>query len=291
MDQLKSETTMRKKGLPVWARILLVILVYIILTIIFQLIGTVIAGIPLTELDTATDMDLTQHLIVQGFGLIALILTVSFFRRFVDRESIASLGFVKQNRLSEWWHGFVTALVILGMGSFILYLAGLMDFTNFQLDLPTLVLGFLLFTMVSLNEEILIRGYILNNLLKSMGKYWALLISALIFMAFHLFNANLSAVAVVNLLLAGILLGSTYIYTRSLWYPISLHLFWNYLQGSVLGYSVSGEAMESVVKARPMGNDLISGGAFGFEGSLLCTLLIILAIGLVIRKHHSGPVQ
>jgi hypothetical protein len=139
--------------------------------------------------------------------------------------------------------------------------------------------------IVALNEEILMRGYILNNLMDSMNKYWALLISATIFSVLHGMNPNISFLAIINIMLAGIILGSSYIFTRNLWFPISLHLFWNFFQGPVLGYSVSGMKIDSVFKVTLLGNTTVNGGQFGFEGSIVCTVLLIPAIILTMGYY------
>ena len=96
-----------------------------------------------------------------------------------------------------------------------------------------------------------------------------------------------------NLLLAGILLGSAYIYTRNLWFAIALHWFWNWLQGPVLGFEVSGNAFgESLLTLdTSAGSALLNGGPFGFEGSLICTVLMLAAIWLIIRYYNRGMVR
>jgi membrane protease YdiL (CAAX protease family) len=96
-----------------------------------------------------------------------------------------------------------------------------------------------------------------------------------------------------NLMLAGMLLGASFIYTRNLWFPISLHLFWNWFQGPVLGYQVSGTSTyPSVLTLRFAENDVLNGGAFGFEGSLICTVLMIVFTFLIIRwGERRAPVS
>ncbi len=77
-----------------------------------------------------------------------------------------------------------------------------------------------------------------------------------------------------NLLLAGMLLGASYLYTKNLCFPISLHLFWNWIQGPILGYDVSGSHSESSMLTLHLPeNNVLNGGAFGFEGSLIAQYL------------------
>jgi len=276
-----------KTSLPVWARIILIIISYLILSAIFQIIGMLIANVPLTDLKALEYLSLNQLLIVQFLGFIALIIIVYIFRKFIDKESFKSIGFSLVNRTNDITAGFIIALTLIGGGSLILFSLGYINFSNIQFDFQTLILSLFLCILISLNEEILIRGYVLNNLLTSMNKYLALTISAIIFTLFHSLNFNLSLIGIINLFLAGVLLGSTYIFTKNLWFPISLHLFWNFLQGPVFGYSVSGQKFDSLLTLKTIGNETINGGEFGFEGSVLCTIITIVSIIMIMIYYNK----
>jgi len=284
-----TEEILVKKGksvLPVWARIVLSIIAFVILGGIFQFIGMLIMKVPFTKPDAVRNLTIEQLTVMQFFGVLALVLVVYIFRRHVDKESIMSMGFALKNRLNDIVLGLVFALFIIGGGSLILYALNYIDFQKAQMDIVTLILSFILFILVALNEEVFLRGYILNNLMNSMNKFWALLISAIIFSLFHGLNSNLSILALINLMLAGVILGSTYIFTKNLWFPISLHLFWNFFQGPVFGYSVSGQKIDSLVKVNLLGSSRnINGGEFGFEGSIVCTILLVVAIGAIITYY------
>lgn len=281
---LQKET---KAALPVWARIVLIIISFFILTGIFQFIGILILKIPFTDREALENLSVNQLLVMQLLSFIGMAIVVYLFRVFIDKKSILSLGFSIKNRGRDIIAGFVFAVTVIGGGSLILHLLGYIDLSYNQINTKTLLLSFILFIFVSLSEEILGRGYILNNLLTSMNKYWALIISALIFMLFHGMNFNLSPIAFLNLFLAGILLGATYIYTKNLWFPISLHLFWNFFQGPILGYSVSGQKIDSLFLLETMGNKNISGGEFGFEGSIVCSVITVIAILLVVSYYNK----
>jgi membrane protease YdiL (CAAX protease family) len=78
---------------------------------------------------------------------------------------------------------------------------------------------------------------------------------------------------------AGILLGVAYAVTHNLWLPIALHFGWNFLQGPVLGLTVSGQSVDSGWRVfRLAGPDLFTGGAFGLEGGLVATATTVLGI-------------
>lgn len=272
----------KKLALPLWARIALLLFAYILFTGIFQYLGMLIAGIPLHHIGILGDINIQQQVFLSAVGLIPLALIIFTFRKFLDRKTILSMGFSFRNRFRDLCAGFIIAFILMVGGSLILYATNQIGLSSIPFKVSGIIFSFILFIIVALNEEILFRGYILNNLLDSSNKYVALLISALIFSMLHSLNPNFSFLAFINILLAGLILGSTYIFTRNIWFPISLHLFWNFLQGPVMGYSVSGMKIESVFKVNLKGSDLINGGQFGFEGSLVCTLLLIPAILMIL---------
>ena len=106
-----------------------------------------------------------------------------------------------------------------------------------------------------------------------MDKYLALGISAFLFAIMHGFNPNLSLSGFLGLFLAGILLGISYIYTKNLWFAIFFHLSWNFFQGPVFGFEVSGNDFKGMITQTISGNELLTGGKFGFEASCLSLFL------------------
>ena len=125
------------------------------------------------------------------------------------------------------------------------------------------------------------------------NKYLALLISAVLFALIHGLNPNLSFLSMLNLIIAGLALGISYIYTKNLWFPIFLHVSWNYFQGPIFGFEVSGMDAASIIKQNVTGNDIITGGDFGFEGSILLTGLLFIMIYLTdfIYKRKNQPIS
>ncbi|WP_315821646.1 CPBP family intramembrane glutamic endopeptidase [Paraflavitalea speifideaquila] len=203
---------------------------------------------------------------------------VCLFRRLIDRKSIFSMGFSWKGQGRYAGVGIVLALVLLGAGSLILYWTEHIDWLDTRLDGGALLTGLVLFMLTALSEEMVFRGYILNNLLTSFNKWAALGVASLLFTLVHLGNAALNPVALLNLLAGGVLLGINYIYTRNLWFSICFHFTWNFFQGAVLGYAVSGLGIESIWQMDRKGDGLLTGGAFGFEGSMVATGLLVLAV-------------
>jgi hypothetical protein len=137
--------------------------------------------------------------------------------------------------------------------------------------------------LIAFSEEFVFRGYVLDNLMQSFPNKWvALVISSVLFAAFHFTSPEIYPLAFVNLFLAGLLLGANYIYTRNLWFSFFLHLSWNFFQGPILGFRVSGLVFPSLLVPETKGDLFITGGDFGLEGSILTTVTAFITLFLII---------
>jgi len=273
--------------MPVWARIATIIIAFTMLAGIFHVFGALIAGIDLMNLQFINLLTLDQLIVLQVSGLFACLIITYLYRKYIDCQSLFSLGFALQGYYKDLLIGFIIALSVLGTGTLILIGTGNVHISGIQFDFRFILKSFFLYLIVSLTEELLIRGYILNNLMSSINKYWALIISSLIFCSMHFLNSNLSFFGILNLFLAGIMLGSSYIFIKNLWFPISLHLFWNFIQGPVLGYNVSGHRLGSFIELGMEQKNIMNGGNFGFEGSVICSLLSVLSIIFLIGYYRK----
>jgi uncharacterized protein len=131
----------------------------------------------------------------------------------------------------------------------------------------------LLFFVAAVFEEVLARGILFRLLEQGLGTWVALVLSAAAFGLGHRGNPGATALSTVALALeAGVLLGAAYVATRSLWLPIGLHTAWNVFEGPVYGAAVSGNALPSVLSARFVGAEWLTGGAFGPEAGLAALL-------------------
>lgn len=184
---------------------------------------------------------------------------------------------------------FVVFLYVVGFG--LSLLLGAVEVVGFLFSPISLLVSLLLFFFVAVTEEVIGRGFILGRMLDGgINKFVALFISAVLFSLMHLFNPNFAFVPFLNIMVAGCFLGASYIYTRNLCFPIALHWFWNWIQGSVLGYKVSGNEFsnENLLILHFPEENLINGGTFGFEGSILCSLLLVLGTVIILRHYYKG---
>ena len=225
------------------------------------------------------------------FAALGSTVLIWLWRKFIDRRSFKSLGFKWKDYENDGWLGFFIAPLLLGIGSIMLVLTTFLQFQEISIDPEKLMIGMILMMLVAYAEELIIRGYLLNNLMQSCNKWIALAITSGFFALMHLANPGFTILSFANILLAGLLLGINYIYTKNLWFGLLLHFSWNFFQGPVYGYEVSGIKFSGIFQQSILGPALWTGGAFGFEGSFLCSLLLLLAIimtGFFFNKKYPA---
>jgi membrane protease YdiL (CAAX protease family) len=258
-----------------WQRVLLIVVPYIIIIILFQILGALLLGIDIRSGETQFTSG--QKMILQFFQLIGTFLLLWFFMKYLDKERFVQLGFETKNRLNEFIVGIAIGAFIMGAGYFILLSLGEIIFQKVNFDIEEIAISVLMFILVAVSEEVFLRGYVLKNLMISFNKYVALIVSSVLFSLMHGLNPNVDLFSLTNIFLAGILLGLSYIHTKNLWFPIALHLSWNLFQ-TTLGFNVSGQDLYSLVEFSITENNLLNGGAFGFEGSILSVIAMIATI-------------
>ncbi|MDT0644921.1 type II CAAX endopeptidase family protein [Zunongwangia sp. F363] len=277
----------KKSSYRGWLRILLIIFPYLFIVSIFQFIGSLLMGFKFSDLEI--EQSPVQRLVIQLFSFLGTLLVVGLFLKLIDKEKFVDIGFRIKNSFRSFWAGFAIGAIIMFLGFGILEVLGQIHFQKINFSLNQIVISILTFLLVSLTEEILLRGYVLRNLMYSFNKYIALILSAVLFSLMHGFNPNIDIIGFANIFLAGILLGITYIHTKNLWFPIALHFSWNFFQ-TILGFNVSGQNTYSVIKFGMDEKTYLNGGDFGFEGSVLSLLSIIIVIAIIIihyrRKRH-----
>lgn len=138
----------------------------------------------------------------------------------------------------------------------------------------------------AVHEELLFRGYPYQKV-RSVNRSAAIIFTATVFASLHAGNDGISPLAVINLVLAGVMLALAYEVYRRLWLPIGIHLAWNILSGPVLGYNVSGYVSQrTVLEVRGGGPELLTGGRFGIEASVWMVVVEIAAIAVLARSSR-----
>jgi uncharacterized protein len=265
--------------------------------IVWMTVFGVVAG--LVIMLTGGRLEAVEHVMTSGLGgvieaggMVGVLVLILLFRKLIDRRSFVSLGF-SWDRMSarDLIAGMALGAGIITTVFIVLLAAGGLSVESVEFPIDSIVVYAGLLSLVALEEEAMCRGYILLNVMQSMNKYLALLIVSILFSLLHLLNPNPSVVGYFNIVLAGLLLGIYYVHKRNLWFPIGLHLTWNFFQGIVFGSPVSGVYTPSILSLSRSGNELLTGGEFGFEASLVTTGAVLVAIVLIhfaYRQRSSG---
>ncbi|NDW11572.1 CPBP family intramembrane metalloprotease [Bacteroides sp. 214] len=263
------------KGLAIW---LTIPLFFLTMIIILGLVSDILDLI-YSLLAEETYKETTLFKVVEQWVMFFSVwLSAWLVMKYMDQQPTQEIGMSIHGRGKDILYGLLMAIVLYVIGFGVLLATGNIVIEGINPSLSTLATSFVFFLPAAMIEEVMTRGYILNRLMSKMNKFLALVLSSVLFSVMHAGNPNLGTLPYINLFLAGVMLGASYIYTRNLWFPISLHVFWNWIQGPVLGFEVSGTNMFSplLTISRPEEN-ILNGGLFGFEGSILCSIISLAA--------------
>lgn len=207
-----------------------------------------------------------------------------FFMMKVSRLSLRQLGFVKDKIFGSYLKGalfgilevFFVFFIIFGLRGIEVYFLGNLKFFVFIRIL-------LFFIFQGMFEEVLFRGYLMAMFSKVMGIKFSIIVSSFLFAVIHLLNPNIQILGLFNIFLVGIMFGLIYYYTGNLWIIGAMHTFWNFTLGHIVGSQISGMGtLKSILSSIPIDNkEFISGGAFGFEASIV-TVVVQIAISLFV---------
>jgi membrane protease YdiL (CAAX protease family) len=199
--------------------------------------------------------------------------------------------FVVRNKI---WTGFgrgtIIGFALVTSCSLLSMLNGNVAFTlgNTQV---VLVFGYaLLYILVGVVEELIFRSFPLLAFSERYPAAIAILITGCFFGLAHYFNPGFTWLAMLNISLVGILLAIYVLLKRNIYWAIGIHFGWNFTQGILLGYKVSGTAPDGLLIAKPLGPAYLSGGSFGIEGSIFCTLMTVVLIIYILMRSRITPI-
>lgn len=213
-----------------------------------------------------------------------------FFRKWIDRRRFIDLGFhVTHDSWREFGagFGFVTiawgAIFLLSLafgGAAIIGFAW--DVRDFASIMVSLFVGLSFNVLVGVVEETDARGYILQNLADGIRLIPAIVISSLYFGMLHLLNPGAGWLSTIGIFFGGLLLAMGYYITRQLWFSIGMHAAWNFAEGPLFGFRVSGLDMGGLFQIKITGPEWLMGGAFGPEAGALAVVVEIVMIGMLL---------
>jgi uncharacterized protein len=234
----------------------------------------------------------------QILNFLTITSSVYVARRWLDKRSFASLGLkLDRHTLLDILAGIGITFIQMGFIYVLMLGLGWLTFEGFAWEFDpvgvviTSVLSFfIVFIFVGWNEELLSRGYHLQTIASGLNLFWGVIISSAIFGLLHLGNPNATWVSAAGIFFAGVFLAYGYIRTKQLWLSMGLHLGWNFFEGVVFGFPVSGLDIYPLTRITVHGPELWTGGAFGPEAGLIVLPSLILGALLIylytMRRIH-----
>lgn len=269
----------------------------IILSLIFMYGGSLIGSLATVPLYLAL---LNVPLFFNNQNLLSLLITLFsfafislliFFRvKVIEKRSLSSIGFNKNNWLKKYSLGFLIGLVMMSIIVLILLSFGYITVEKNPIQLvgisaiSSILVILFGWIIQGATEEILTRGWLLNVLSTKYNIGVGLLISSTLFGLMHLTNPNVNYIAVINIILVGLFYGLYVIKTNDLWAVCGMHSAWNFAQGNIFGFEVSGldVSVGSLIDLNLVGNNVITGGAFGPEAGIISTFILLVSIGILL---------
>jgi len=232
-------------------------------------------------------------LILTAFSLLGSFAALWVATKFIDRKPLMSIGLSVKDKANEMLIGLGFALAFIGGLFLVLWLIGAINITGYVGFKPGVFIVSMMLFMAAFDEELIFRGYILNNMMDSTNNRWiALAGSSLLFALLHSGNPSVWStwVPMTELFAAGFILGISYTFTKNLWFPTFFHFGWNFFQG-LFGFEISGINVDSwkMISHENTGNvpDIISGGAFGIEGSVITLSCTIICTYLIFKYYNE----
>lgn len=215
---------------------------------------------------------------------IIMIVIVCLFCKLLQKRRMTTMGFCKKAAVKEYLIGMAAGFACFSLAVLLSVITG-----GLHLEIspafrvaPVKIIGIFLlfligFMIQGMAEEVICRGYFMVSYARRYPVYAAIVANALIFAALHLLNSGISILAFVNLFLFGVFASVYFIRRGNIWGIAAFHSVWNLVQGNFYGIKVSGmELSDSILTATTMeGRELLNGGAFGLEGSLPVTVVLV----------------
>jgi membrane protease YdiL (CAAX protease family) len=238
-----------------------------------------------------------QELIFRGITLIAALGVGYLCGRWLEGLPWRALGAsLHKGWLRHLLIGSLVGILTLAFATVVATVAGGLSFSvsgseTLWLVARTLFGSAVIFIIAAFAEEALFRGYPVQTLTRAQLAWLAILINFVFFAAAHLNNPNWVPLGAFNTGLAGIWLTVAYLRSRSLWFPLGVHWAWNWSLGSVFGLPVSGLNLSShpLLRGSDLGPAWLTGGGYGIEGGIACTVALTLSTIFIWRTRLVAP--
>lgn len=229
--------------------------------------------------------------------ILAVLIASAICLHAFDHAPLRSIGY---HLHIGWWRDYALgaglAVLMMSVTVGIQWSAGWMSLRWSALSINdmfySLTVSLVFFNLAGAFEELVCRGYPLQTMVRDGHPVWGVLVTSTLFGLAHAGNPNVSLLGLFNTILAGGWLAVAYLKTRSLWLCTSLHWSWNWAMSAIYGLNVSGLqgiVQGSLLTSEQNGPAWLTGGAYGPEGGLIVTIVIVGSTALLWRARWLTP--
>jgi membrane protease YdiL (CAAX protease family) len=266
----------------------------IILSILMIVVGQIIGQFFL--------LLLTSSISVSGIFMRPLYLIFSFlfpllvcflWVKVIEKRRIRSLGLDSYKLASKFLKGFIIGFIMFSAVTLLMYIFGVIEINQSIVDgieyIPAIILILPAWILQSSTEEIITRGWLMHIIGARHKPITGFIVSSVLFGLLHIFNPGTTYLSTLNIILVGFLFGLYVIKSQDVWGVCGLHAAWNFAQGNIFGFSVSGGSAlssGSLISFYTRGSDILTGGQFGPEASIFSTVVLLISIIILLLKNR-----
>jgi len=228
-------------------------------------------------------------------NVVAIVLGIRAIRRLRSQntplwEIMTFLG-LRPLRLKESLAGLLIGGIVFSLIFVVELYSGLLVVGEVGVSWGIVVVAAAEFLAAALLEEVIFRSLFISGIRSTgMGDLMAVVLSGVLFGVVHLPNPHATPLSVLSASLGGVMYGYAFVQTDRIWLSTGLHFAWNFFQGAVYGFPVSGLVMEGIVQQEQTGNPVLTGGAYGPEGGVvgICGRVLVLLMVWMVYRDTKG---
>ncbi|MEI8199873.1 MAG: CPBP family intramembrane glutamic endopeptidase [Eubacteriales bacterium] len=244
-------------------------------------------------------MSTKPFLIAMTAGYLIIIGVYLLIVRVIEKRSTQTMGLPfheagdKRRAVFSYTRGLGIGLCMMLAVFLLLLVTGQARVAGFGLDASAVslfVLYIFMWIPQGASEEIMTRGYMLPRLSAKFSRPAAVAVTSLFFGLLHTGNSGFSIIAFINLILIAVFFAMFSIYTQEIWTVCAVHSVWNFAQGNLFGFEVSGivpTASLFQTESIKTGSDILTGGDFGPEGGLIVSGVIVFSLIILVLIHQK----
>ncbi|QSX05692.1 CPBP family intramembrane metalloprotease [Sedimentibacter sp. zth1] len=243
-------------------------------------------------------LDIQTMTLMKYYGYVIFMIIAMLYCKLIEKRSIRSMGF--NNKISGYLEGMLIGVVLLSISIGLIMLTGNITYNGIlqNIDFPIIFAFLGGFIIQGAMEETLGRGFLMTSLSKKVSIPIAILVSSLAFAAPHfstLFNGDFifSLIGIINLLLVSTIFSLLIINGKNIWIACGMHTFWNFFLFNIFGLNLSGsgEKPTAIFDFSTGSNNILNGGSYGIEASVITTFVLLIFTCLLIVKYKKLHIE